>query len=158
MTSDCHCGKGSFIKKGKMRGWLVQSNAGRGHNRAEDVLYCLFMRSRHGDDSFRVTVFGYRQSKRTAPELRAIGLFVQTLEDQTDLMSWITHSAKNLMQRTDDTLMAILEIGCHEMVLGREVSIERCFCNIGSFDNAIYSNGSDPFSIKKRTGCGEDMV
>jgi len=54
--------------------------------------------------------------------------------------------------------VAILEIGCHEVVLGWEVSIEGRLGNVCLFDDSIYADGANTFAIKKRAGGGKDLI
>lgn len=103
-------------------------------------------------------MLGDCKGERAAPKLRAIGLFVQTLKNQFDLIPRSLRCIQNLLKRTDNTVVAILEIGCNEMVLGREVSIEGCLRNLRFFDDPIDANGADTFAIKKRSGGDKDLV
>lgn len=131
-----------------MRGRLVKAEPGLGYDGAEDVAYGFLMCASDRHDAFGIAMLGYRKSKCTAPELRAVGLFIQALENNSDLVSRSTRRVQGLPQGANNTFVAILEIGCNKMIFGREVSIERCLCNFRFFDNAIYPNSPNTFAVK----------
>ena len=131
-----------------MRGSLVKAQPGLGHDGAEDVANGFLMCASDRHDPFGIAVFGYGKSKGAASEFRAVGLLIQALENNSDLVSGGTRCVQDLLEGANDAIMAILEIGCNEMIFGREVSIERRLRNLRLFDNAIYPNSPNTFAVK----------
>ena len=80
-----------------MSGCLIRPDIRPRHDGAKYVPHGFLVRSRYRHDAFRIAVFGDSKSERAAPKLRAIGLFVQALENQFDLIPRSLRGVQNLL-------------------------------------------------------------
>ncbi|GAA4163780.1 hypothetical protein GCM10023069_12780 [Shinella granuli] len=103
-------------------------------------------------------MFGNGKRKGAAAKFRGIGLFVQTFENQFDLISRVRLGFQSFVEGTDNPFVAILKIGRDEMVFRREVSIERRLCDVRFLDDAIYADSTNAFAVEKRSGGCDDLV
>jgi len=158
ITSHCHRGQRSFVEKCKMGRSLVRPDIDIRHDVAENVPNHLLMQPRDRHDPFGIAVLGDGKRKRATAKFGAIGLFVQALENELELVSRRSLRFQGLMKRAYDSIVALLQIGCNEMVLGRKVAIERCLGYVRFVDDSIYPDGANAFTIKKRTGGCQDLM
>jgi len=103
-------------------------------------------------------MLGDRKRKCAPSKFRAICFFMQTLEDQVELISRICCLGEDGVQRADYPLMAILKIGRDEMILGWKMPVERCLGDLGLIDDAIDAHSADTLSIEKRAGRRKNVI
>ncbi|MOA06329.1 hypothetical protein D3C78_1259600 [compost metagenome] len=116
------------------------------------------MGTRNDHDALGLAMFRNRKSEGAAAKIRAIGLFVELLEDQPDLLFRSHVCIQHFLERMDYPLVTRLKIGCNEMILRREMPIERRLRNIRFFDDTIYADSPDALAIEECPSGGEDMV
>ncbi|KVK51164.1 hypothetical protein L907_17370 [Agrobacterium sp. C13] len=103
-------------------------------------------------------MFRNRKSEGAAAKIRAVGLFVELLEDQPDLLFRSHVRIQHFLKRINHALMTRFQIGRNEVILRREMPVERRLRNIRFFDDPIYADSPDALAIEERAGGGEDMV
>lgn len=99
-----------------MRRRLFTNDLGLRHDAAENVADHRLVSSRNGNDPFGIAMFGNRKRKGAAAKLGAIGLLVQALENQPDLISRGRLRFQSVLKGANDPFVAILKIRGDEMI------------------------------------------
>lgn len=158
ITLNCHRRKRTFVEEGKMSRRVIRADVGSGHDGAEDAFHGFLMSPRYRHDAFGIAMLGDGKRKCAPSKFRAIGLFVQALENQSDLISRRFRFLQNLLEGTDDAIVAVIEIGGYEMILGGKMSVQGCLGNFCLLDDSIYANRADAVPIKQCARCGDNLL